>query len=126
MSEEHAIATLPIPPDPACAVRLAALERVEAEHETMLREVHAKVTNGFGDKIDSVDIKVGNLKTDTNKRIDEMKCDMDRRFDSTDRKIDSLRKSTLTVAVTLIVSGIGFIGTIVAAILTGFFGLIGG
>ncbi len=96
-----------------CKDRFEAIENGRREDRKMLIEIHAKVTNGFDTKI-----------TNTNNKTDEMKDDMDRRFDETTKSINEIRTATRATLIAMVVAGVGLIGAVVAAIVTGFFGLI--
>ena len=108
----------------ACNSRFTAIEKANRERDRLIRETHAKVTNGFGDRIEAANEKVTELKTDTTKRIDDLKTEMDKRFDKTDIAIEGIRKTLNTTIIAIIISVLSAVGTGVAALLTGLFGLI--
>lgn len=85
-----------------CDSRLTKLEEAHKEHTDLIREIHSKVHNGFGTRIENTDRNVRELKVDANVRITDLRTDMDKRFDATDRGLKHINRTAVALLITLL------------------------
>lgn len=96
-----------------CSSRLDKLEKTDGEQDVLIREIHAKIHNGFGDKINSTNERVTELKKDSTKMVDDLKKEMDKRFDTTDRGLKHLNRTAVALLITLLTSALGVVVVLV-------------
>lgn len=102
-------------------------ERVDAKidgNTSVLMDIRAKVYNGYGTEIKNLKEEVSKVQKTSNEKIEDFKLENEKEHKELKEGQMGIQKSMRNLIITIVVAAVTVGGGIIAALLTGFFGLL--